>query len=166
LVEALRRRPDHVIVVDASGDAPGEFTTLGQAISLARSELGVEITIDPSGLKPDPDSHQCQAAYVKGTFNYPGEKTAGHLIFYLKLAVPVGAPWDVIAYQQKHTTFPTDSTLPQLYDDQEFEAYRELGYHCAQSALKDIVYKPATRHRRPAYWAQGRRVRRERPASV
>jgi hypothetical protein len=138
LVEALRRRPDHLIVVDASGEAPGEFTALGQAISLARSELGVQISIDPSGLKPDPDSHQCKAPYAKGTFTYPEKEAADHHLFYLKLAVPADAPWDIIAYQQKHTTFPTDSTLQQLYDDQEFEAYRELGYHCAQSALRNI----------------------------
>jgi hypothetical protein len=146
LVEALRRRPDHLIVVDASGEEPGEFTALGQAISLARSELGVQISIDPSDLKPDPVSHQCKAPYVKGTFTYPEKQAAtypekqaaDHHLFYLKLAVPAGAPWDIIAYQQKHTTFPADSTLQQLYDDQEFEAYRELGYYCAQSALRNI----------------------------
>jgi hypothetical protein len=138
LVEALRRGPDHLIVVDASGEAPGEFTALGQAISLARSELGVQISIDPSDLKPDPVSHQCKAPYVKGTFTYPEKQTADHHLFYLKLAVPTDAPWDIIAYQQKHGTFPTDSTLQQLYDDQEFEAYRELGYHCAQSVLRNI----------------------------
>jgi len=59
---------------------------------------------------------------------------------YLKLAVPVDAPLDVLAYKERHGTFPTDSTLQQLYDDQEFEAYRELGYHCARAAVRDISY--------------------------
>jgi hypothetical protein len=141
MVEALRRRPDHLIVVDASGDAPGAFTTLGQAIALARSEVEVEVDIDPSALKPDPKTHQCEAPYVKGTFSYADERTPdSHHLFYLKLAVPAGAPWDVIAYQQSHPTFPADSTLQQLYDDQEFEAYRELGYHCAEAVLRDIIY--------------------------
>ena len=52
LVEALRRKPDHLVVIDAAGDAPGQFTTLGQAISMARSETGVQIRIDPAGLAP------------------------------------------------------------------------------------------------------------------
>ncbi len=144
LVEALRRGPYHIIVVDASGDAPGQFSTLGQAIALARSELRVQVDISPAGqLKPDKDTGLCAGAYAVGTFSYPDpeENSAGpHHLIYLKLAVPVSAPLDVLAYRQNHTTFPADSTLQQLYDDQEFEAYRELGYYCAQAAVRDIAY--------------------------
>ena len=112
MVEALRRRPDHLIVVDAAGDARGRFSTLGQAIALARSELGVQVRIDPSdNLRPRGDGLSRQA-YATGSFSYGNEES----------------------------TFPTDSTLQQLYDDQEFEAYRELGYHCAQAALRGIRY--------------------------
>jgi hypothetical protein len=139
LVEALRRGPDHLVVIDAAGDGPGWFTTLGQAVSLARSELGVEIDIDPTGLRPDPVTHRCAAPYAAGEFRYPGQDGGRpHQLLYLKLAVPDGAPWDVVSYQDAHPAFPTDSTLQQLYDDQEFEAYRALGYHCASQALRDI----------------------------
>jgi hypothetical protein len=51
-----------------------------------------------------------------------------------------------------------DSTLQQLYDDQEFEAYRELGYHCAQAAVADICYQrpgPAGTPSRPSPAAAG-----------
>jgi hypothetical protein len=141
MVEALRRRPDHLIVVDASGDAVGEFSTLGQAMALARSELGVQVNIKSvDDLKPD-DKGLCAKPYVMGEFRYPGEEagTSGlHHLVYLKLAVPVSAPLDILAYHQKHGSFPTHSTLQQLYDDQEFEAYRELGYYCAQAAAKNI----------------------------
>jgi len=144
LVEALRREPYHLIVVDASGDAPGQFSTLGQAIALARSELGVQVDIDPAdALQPDKDTGLCARPYATGTFSYPdpGKNSAGpHHLIYLKLAVPASAPLDVLAYRQNHTTFPTDSTLQQLYDDQEFEAYRELGYYCAQAVVRDIAY--------------------------
>ena len=37
------------------------------------------------------------------------------------------APWDVRAYAAGHSTYPCDSTLQQLYDGAEFEAYHELG---------------------------------------
>jgi hypothetical protein len=144
MVEALRREPYHVIVVDASGDAPGQFSTLGQAIALARSELGVQVDISPAGsLQPDKDTGLCARPYAVGTFSYPdpAKNTAGpHHLIYLKLAVPAGAPLDVLAYRRTHTTFPTDSTLQQLYDDQEFEAYRELGYYCAQAVVRDIDF--------------------------
>ena len=145
LIEALRRLPDHLIVIDASGDGPGKFTTLGQAIALARSEVGANIRIDPGGLRAGPGAAQCRDAYAHGTLTYaddPGR--APHHLFYMKLAVPAGAPWDIVAYQDRHPSFPTDSTLQQLYDDEEFEAYRELGYHCASAILSEIAYDEGT----------------------
>ena len=164
LVEALRRKPDHLVVIDAAGDAPGQFTTLGQAISMARSEAGVQIRIDPAGLAPvraDPPNgtgppdgttrpvsggQQCRVPYATGTFSYPHDDPPGpHRLIYLKLAVPAGAPQDIMAYQQLHKTFPTGSTLQQLYDFQEFDAYRELGHFCAQAAVDHIVLPDAGR---------------------
>ncbi len=47
-----------------------------------------------------------------------------------------GAPWDVRAYAAGHPTYPTDSTLEQLYDSAEFDAYRELGNAAVQLALQ------------------------------
>jgi hypothetical protein len=99
-----------------------------------------------------------RATYVTGEFSYPDEAPGAdpHHLIYLKLAVPVGAPLDVIAYQQKHSTFPTDSTLQQLYDDQEFEAYRELGYYCAHTAVQNIVFASRTAPGRPDHTTPGR----------
>jgi len=143
LVEALRRRPDHVIVVDATADGTGWFATLGQAIAEARAETGVQIEIDPDGLTPDRETHRCAVPYAVGRFRYPdepglGETAGGHQLLYLKLAVPAGAPWDVLSYQDIHPAFPTASTLQQLYDDQEFEAYRALGQHCATELARAV----------------------------
>ena len=147
LVEALRRRPDHVIVVDATGDGSGWFATLGQAIAEARAETGVQVEIDPGGLAPDPETHRCAVPYAVGRCRYPDEpglgdqaggQAGGHRLLYLKLAVPAGAPWDVLSYQDIHPAFPAASTLQQLYDDQEFEAYRALGQHCATELAQAV----------------------------
>ena len=57
---------------------------------------------------------------MAGTFTYSDDEPPGqHRLIYLKLAVPAGAPQDIVAYQEKHNTFPTGSTLQQLYDFQE-----------------------------------------------
>jgi len=53
------------------------------------------------------------------------------------------APWDVVAYAKDHSTYPCDSTLEQLYDAAEFEAYRELGEAAAAAAAKKC--EPAMR---------------------
>jgi len=48
------------------------------------------------------------------------------------------APWDVLAYAKDHSTYPCDSTLEQLHDSEEFEAYRELGEAAAAAAGRNV----------------------------
>ena len=82
-------------MVDAAGDVRGTFSTLGQAIALARSELGAEISIDPSAdLKPGDDGLSSRA-YATGSFRYDDEDETArpHHLVYLKLTVPADAPW-------------------------------------------------------------------------
>ncbi|WP_162308179.1 patatin-like phospholipase family protein [Segeticoccus rhizosphaerae] len=141
LVEALRRRPDLVIVLDASADGAGRYDTLGQAVALARTDCGVQVDIDPRAISPSPDGLS-QTATVLGTFCYPDDPGNPHHLVYGKLAVPDDAPWDVQAYRQAHPTFPIDSTVQQLYDADEFEAYRALGSHVTTALLRSAV--PAT----------------------
>ena len=54
LVEALRRRCTEIYVFDAAGNPPDDFSTLGEAIAIARAEPGVEVDldIDPLDIRP------------------------------------------------------------------------------------------------------------------
>ena len=139
LVEALRRGATEVLVFDASGDRVSTWTTLGEAIALARSELGVEISISPETMMSD---GKVVKPWAKGSFTYtwddpgPGVAPRTGTIYLCKLGVWPGAPWDVKAYAARHPTFPTDATIQQLYDDEEFESYRALG-HAATTAMLD-----------------------------
>ena len=54
-----------------------------------------------------------------------------------KLGWWTGAPWDVRAYAADHPAYPTDSTLEQLYDSAEFDAYRELGACSVRLAMQE-----------------------------
>jgi hypothetical protein len=80
--------------------------------------------------------------WAKGSFTYtwddpgPGVAQRTGTIYLCKLGVWPGAPWDVKAYAARHPTFPTDATIQQLYDDEEFESYRALG-HAATTAMLD-----------------------------
>ena len=104
--------------------------------------LAPTITIvSPASSRARVSSIRCAVPYAAGRFRYPGEPDlagAGHRLLYLKLAVPVAAPWDVLSYQDIHPAFPAASTLQQLYDDQEFEAYRALGQHCATELARAV----------------------------
>ena len=142
LVEALRRGARHIVVLDASGDQADTWFTLGGSIALARSDARVNVTLDPTamtkggtGLKPGQVVHP----FAYGTFSRapgsPGLPDEGD-IWVCKLGWWTEAPWDVLAYAQEHSTYPCDSTLEQLYDAAEFEAYHELGEAAVLAAAK------------------------------
>jgi hypothetical protein len=145
LVEALRRGAQHIVVLDASGDKADTWFTLGGSIALARSDAGVDITLDPTamiegGAKLEPG--QVMHPWAAGTFTRPaggyGPPVNGD-IWVCKLGWWTGAPWDVLAYAKDHAAYPCDSTLEQLYDAAEFEAYHQLGEATVLAAAKQCT---------------------------
>ncbi len=48
---------------------------------------------------------------------------------------------NLLAYAKSHATFPGDSTLEQLYDAPEFEAYRQLGTATVRDAARNCQPK-------------------------
>jgi hypothetical protein len=134
LVEALRRGASRIVVLDASGDKASTWSTLGNAFALARADAGVDITLDPSTMRPPPGKdlaagqvvHPWAHGYFRRQQEVDGLPRQGE-IWVCKLGWWAGAPWDVCAYADGHLTYPTDSTLEQLYDATEFDAYQQLG---------------------------------------
>jgi hypothetical protein len=135
LVELLRQGCTRIFCFDASGGAPGDFTTLGQAIALADSELGVRIEIDPHKML-DPETKKFVSDHVVGTFAYDsGDKGT---IVYARTAVIDEMPWDIRAYAERDHSFPNDPTYDQLYTDERFDAYRRLGAFTAARAIASM----------------------------
>lgn len=127
LVELLRRGCTQIYCFDASGDQDTTFYTLGEAVAIARSDLGVDISIDPSPLLPDGEGEHplCRSDHTVAQFRYP-DGTEGVLV-YVKASVTKDSPYETLAYRQRHPDFPHDPTLDQLFDDEKFEAYWSLG---------------------------------------
>ena len=147
LVEALRRGASNIVVLDASGDKADTWFTLGSAIALARTDAGVNIKLDPTtmvrggrGLAPGQVVHPWAHGRFRRQQPVPGLPLEGD-IWVCKLGWWAGAPWDVLAYAKSHATFPGDSTLEQLYDAPEFEAYRQLGTAAARDAARNCEPK-------------------------
>lgn len=133
LVELLRRGCTRIHCFDASGGR--SLRALGEAISLARSELGVEISIRTEALEPDAQTGFAERCVVRGTVTFPGGAT-GKLI-YARTVMTEDLPFDVHAFHADDADFPHHSTADQLYTDEKFEAYRELGAHAGRAALAD-----------------------------
>jgi hypothetical protein len=144
LVAALRQGASRIVVLDAAGDKADTWSTIGGAIALARTDLGIEIDLDPSKMRPggaagDPlVAGQVVLPWAYGQFHrtWAGQedKPASGEIWVCKLGWWDGAPWDVRAYASQHPTYPCDSTLEQWYDAPEFAAYQELGAAAVRAA--------------------------------
>lgn len=134
LVELIRRGCRQIYSFDAAGDKVDRFSTVADAVAIARTELGVRIELDPTPMAPPAGSKFNAKDCVAGTFHYPGEPTPGRIVF-AKLGVVEGVPADVRSWKEYHPNFPTDGTADQLYTDERFEAYRALGSGTAVRAI-------------------------------
>ena len=132
VIEALKRGARRILVLDASGDKANTWFTIGGAIAQARSDARTEIELNPQKMCDPPTdlkAGEVVTPSVSGKFTYyplsaPAEN--GELLV-CKLGWWKGAPWDIGAYAAGHPNYPSDSTIEQLYDSAEFDAYRELG---------------------------------------
>jgi hypothetical protein len=137
LVEALRRQPRTVFAFDASGDAVDSWSTIGEAVGLARTELGVHVELDPTEMHPQRDNY-VRTPYARGQVWYPPvdrHRPADATLWVAKLGVTEAAPWDVRAYAAGSARFPCDPTFEQLYGGQQLEAYRALGQASTEQLL-------------------------------
>lgn len=150
LVELLRRGCTRVVCVNAGGDRQESFGTIGEAIALAREELGVEFQLDPSDLRPPVKAAEegrllrregkreaptplANASYVRGTFQYPSGRSGE--IWLLEPALTSTIPFDIHVYAEAMEVFPDDSTGDQVFNHRQFESYRALGEHQAKQML-------------------------------
>lgn len=132
LVEALRRRPKEIFVLDASADPEDSFKALGEAIATARMDLDVEINLNPRKMRRR-TTDRAEVAWATGHATYPdGEVTDVKLV---KVVMLDDLPWDTEVYQKTNSTFPRTSTGNQLYGEFDLEAYRILGREVTRRLL-------------------------------
>ncbi|MGH2373968.1 MAG: hypothetical protein ACRDIC_10950 [bacterium] len=132
LVELLRRRCTHVLCFDASYDAKGLGLDVGRAIALARSDLNAQVDLDPRSVLPGTDGFS-EAMAVDGAVVYPTGESAN--LVYAKAVLTKDASWDLHAFNARDSRFPNHSTTQQTFTDEQFEAYRKLGYDAGLEAL-------------------------------
>jgi hypothetical protein len=83
LVEALRRGAKNIVALDASGDSPHTWFTLGGAMRLARADAEVDIALDPTtmihgdghGAAPTLVKSQVVRPWAHGTFTRQPHQT-------------------------------------------------------------------------------------------
>jgi hypothetical protein len=138
LIEALRRKPKEIYVLDASNDAEDTFRTLGRAIATARMDLDCDLVMDPRGMRRLAQTRS-PSAWCVGDFTFSSTGETGRV--YLAKAIMLDAlPWDIETYASDNREFPRTSTAKQLYSEFDFEAYRELGSSTVRRLLQSEEY--------------------------
>ena len=144
IYELLRRRCSLIVAVDAESDPDFTFSSLVQLERFARIDFGTRIVMDwtPIGdgsraasdnakkrvVSPKPGPH-----VALGLIDYPpvGDSKVhekGALI-YIKASVSGDESGYVTAYKAANPAFPQESTMDQLFSEEQFEVYRALGEH-------------------------------------
>jgi len=137
IYELVRRRCRFIIACDAGEDHGLKFGDIGNAIEKCRSDFGVDIEIDIERLRLQKDTGKSDWHCAIGTIHYEyvdSNLTSGTLV-YLKSSLTGDEPTDVQRYAAQYPAFPHQTTADQWFSESQFESYRALGQHIAQSTF-------------------------------
>ncbi len=150
LYELIRRQVSVILCCDGGADPDFSFSDLMTAINRAEQDFGarIEFGTPPAALsdlisKSDPSKPWgidfADQGHAVGSIQYSDGQT-GHLIL-IKTTLVADISANLLGYKQANPDFPDESTADQFFDEDQFEAYRELGYTLAVQALDDTVVK-------------------------
>jgi len=150
LYEMVMRRCKLIVLSDAGADQKFAFDDLANAIEKCKVDLGVDIEFD-DGIQIEPrkkkkKKNRPQTRYAIARIKYPRlpgakDETDG-LLLYLKPTILGNEPVELRHYADAHAAFPHESTADQLFDEKQFEAYRELGFFTTNGILEKLDPKP------------------------
>ena len=135
LVELIRRRCTHILCFDATGDRPTGGLDIGRAVALARSDLAADVLLDPSATLAGPDGF-AEDRVATGEVRYPNGPAAR--LVYARAVLTKDSSWDLRSYARRDPRFPNHSTSQQIFTDEQFQAYRSLGYQAGMSAADEL----------------------------
>ena len=158
IYELLRRRCKVIVVADAEADAGMNFSSFVTLQRYARIDLGIRIDLPWQEIAT---TTRAVMAANAGKAEMPGEKQGPHAalgiihydngtqgyLLYLKSSLTGDENDYVRDYGRRNPSFPHETTADQFFSEEQFEAYRALGFHVAFDALKgraDIVMPDGT----------------------
>jgi hypothetical protein len=173
IYELVRRRCGLIIVCDGGQDIEASYSDFVTAIQLIGQDFGAKIDFDiavgPKGSKDDRTSSPADLIARKKDNLYPkcaefadkgyflssidyGHRGGGPwpqkgTIIYLKTTMIPELSMTARGYKGANPDFPDQTTADQFFDEEQFEAYRELGYRTAEQMIDDLDLKEMFRTR-------------------
>jgi Patatin-like phospholipase len=164
IYELVRRRCGLIIVCDGGQDNASSYADLVTAVQRVSQDFGATVQFnmevketadgefkpsspaqmiaDPKNLDYPKGAEFAAKGYFVGSIDY-GERGGngwprrGTLI-YLKSALIRSLAIRAKGYRGAHHDFPNESTGDQFFDDEQFEAYREVGFRICEQMIKDL----------------------------
>jgi len=147
--QLLKRRCDLIIVSDAEADPAMNFSALIDVQRFARIDMDIRIELEWQPIRDaaldrkaaltrgTATSASPGVRSVLGTIHYPssaGQPAETGKLLYIKAAAN-GRERDYVRdYERRFPAFPHESTSDQFFTEEQFEAYRSLGYQAAAEA--------------------------------
>jgi hypothetical protein len=141
IYELLKRRCGVIIAIDAEADPEMAFGSFNTLVRYARIDLGLEIDLpwqqitdvnrdisnamDDHGDCPKLKGPHCAI----GEISYPSGRKG--ILIYIKSSLTGDENDYVFHYRKRYSRFPHETTVDQMFSEEQFEAYRALGYHAA-----------------------------------
>jgi hypothetical protein len=144
--ELLRRRCKVIIASDAEEDRFVRFGGLAALVRYARLDLHTRVDLDLGDLRRAASDLSRRHAAL-GTITYPaladGTPAEYGYFLYLKSSITGDEDELIREYRPRFGDFPHQSTANQLFDEDQFEAYRALGEHAMEGLFtRDFEVDP------------------------
>jgi len=92
---------------------------------ITNMSLQIGKAIDETGDCPKHQGPHCAI----GEIQYPGNRSG--ILIYIKSSLTGDENDYVFHYKKRYSAFPHETTLDQLFTEEQFEVYRALGFHAA-----------------------------------
>jgi len=141
IYELLRRRCEVIIAVDAEADGQMAFGSFNVLERYALIDLGVRIDLPwlkisetskatGNAIDEKGDAPKLTGPHVAvGEIGYPGGRRG--ILIYIKSSLTGDENDYIFHYKKRYGAFPQETTADQLFSEEQFEAYRALGFHAA-----------------------------------
>ncbi len=150
IYELIRRKLPIIILSQAGADPKFTLEDIANVMERVRVDFGVTIDfLEGYGLNAILPNGDNNADAVEKKFNlskkgfaiaeidYPDKEEHGYLIVIKSLMIK-DLPLSLFHYKSVNTDFPNQTTADQFFDENQFEAYRELGYQLTKQMVKEV----------------------------
>ncbi len=127
--ELLRRRTRFIVCVDGGNEPDMSCFDLMRLQRYAKIDFGIELEFDLSDLTLQIEKRITPSYGTMVKIIYPSDTNQACIgwMLFLKLTTIGTESNSVKDYQRTHPIFPHESTADQFFDEDQFEAYRQLG---------------------------------------